>query len=851
MKKFLLPVFLMLFPIVQLMAQVSYSFSSGTSTFNYLTGATAPALITPSANYGEADEGYANALPIGFSFNYNGVVYTQFNVNVNGFLTFGEGFKYDDDEVYYDNDLTSGSVSQTGIRPIIAPLWGDLDLVDTLNIRYTTTGTAPNRVLTVEWARARWSYSGTSATISFQAKLYETTNVIEFLYRRETGGTSNAQASIGITAARTGAGNFLSLGASSASPVVSSTTETFNIATRPATNQLYRFTPLACIAPSITTLSNVTGTSATFAWNAIAGVSGYEYAVTTSTEVPASGTSTTATSVNLTLTPGVNNFIYVRSVCSGGSFSAWSTRATITCTSNTAPAEGAITTKRPTLSWNAVTGASAYTIMFGTSPANLVNLGSVPGNLTSIPLQNLSYSTTYYFYIRPVIGSDTASTSCASNATSFRVSEPPVIPCTNNLTPANAAKNVSPAATVVSWQPVTGADKYTIMLSSDEGVTYTNIGTIDTNTVNLGGLGLIDYNTTYYYYVRPIIDGDTATVACKSNATYFKTAVAPAPPVNDDCENALLVDVLQVNATTLGATEYLEAEACNGATGNANDDVWFKFTTVRNGSATILLTNAAVGLDAIIQAYSGQCGSFTPLACADNTFDGENETLQLNNLVAGQTYYFRVFGYADYVDGGTFTIQLTGTALPIQLSNFTGKTAGNKNVLNWTTQAEQNSKGFEIERSADGINFSAINFVATKANGGLSTTTLQYQYDDSKPFGGNNYYRLKQTDRDGSYTYSSVVLLKGSKPSALQLSAVYPNPARSLLNLVIASPAVEKVKIVITDLSGRQLMQQSIQTISGDNNIQLPVSKLAKGSYLVKAICSNGCQSTVQKFVKE
>ena len=851
MRKILLPVLLILLPAIYLRAQVSYSFSTGTSTFTTVTGNTNPTLITPFINYGTADEGYANGLPIGFAFDYNGVSYTQFNVNVNGFLTLGEGFKNSPDEDYYVNNLTSGALIQNSIRPIIAPLWGDHNLVDNANIKYLLTGVAPNRILTVEWSKARWLYSGTAATISFQAKLYETTNVIEFLYKRETGGTSNARASIGITAARSGPGNFLSLSASSASPTVSSTVENDAISSRPATNQLYRFTPLACIAPSITSLTNVTPTSATLSWNAIAGVAGYEYTVTTSNAVPTSGTATAATSANITLTAGVSNFIYVRSVCSGSTVSAWSLRATVVCTLNTAPAEGAITTKRPTLTWNAVPGATAYTIMLGTDANNLVNIGSTPGTDNFATLQNLIYNTTYYFYIRPVIGSDTASIACASGKTSFRTSEPPVIPCTTNKTPTNATKNVSPAATIISWAGVPNASDYVIMLSSDGGTTYTKIGSIKDSSGNLGGLGLIDYSTTYHFYIRPVIDGDTATTACVTNATSFKTIAAPAPPVNDDCEGALSVDVDLVNAATLGATEYLQAEACNGFAGNANDDVWFKFTAVRNGSASILLTNAAVGLDAVIQAYSGQCGSLVVLGCADNTADAKNETLLLNNLVAGQTYYFRVYGYEGYVDGGTFSIQLNGTALPIQLSNFIGKKIGDKNVLNWTTQAEQNSKGFAMERSADGINFSPISFVNSKSNGGFSTATLQYQFNDVNPFGGNNYYRLKQTDRDGSFSYSKVVLLKGNKPSILQLSSVYPNPVRAMLNVVISSPSVENIKLVITDLSGRQIMQQSFKMIGGDNNIQLPVNSLSRGSYLVKAICLNGCETTVQKFVKE
>ena len=96
-----------------------------------------------------------------------------------------------------------------------------------------------------------------------------------------------------------------------------------------------------------------------------------------------------------------------------------------------------------------------------------------------------------------------------------------------------------------------------------------------------------------------------------------------------------------------------------------------------------------------------------------------------------------------------------------------------------------------------------------------------------------------------------MVLLKGNKSAVLQLSAVYPNPVRSVLNVIISSPSVEKIKLIITDLIGRQVMQQSVKTIGGDNNIQVTVNNLAKGSYLVKAVCMNGCETTVQKFVKE
>ncbi len=849
MKKLLLHFLLILFPFGALVAQVSYSFTAATGTYSALSGGTSPLLFTPSLNYGPADEGYTNSIPLGFTFVYNGVAYTTVNVNVNGFMTFGEGFNDDDEEDYFLNSLTSGPSSQTNIRPIIAPLWDDLNLVDEANIKYQMSGTAPNRVFTMEWANAHWSYTADDPVISFQVKLYETNNIVEFLYKQEAGNTSGASASIGISGFLSGANNFISLSNSSAAPAASSTAEITTIAIKPATNQVYRFTPLACIAPGITSFSNQTASSITLSWNTVAGVTGYEYATSTSSTPPLSGTFTTATSFNFTGLPqGVNNFFYVRSVCGGGSFSDWARRATVKCTGNLTPANGAVTPWRPDLSWSPVAGATAYTVMLSFDGIGFDNIGTLDSSNMAATISNLAHGTTYYFYVRPVIGSDTAGTSCASNATTFKVQD---VPCTQNTAPANGATNISPASTIISWNEVADASEYVVLLSSDGGNTYNIIGSTPNTSADLGGQGILDYNTTYHYYVRAIVGSDTASVNCKSNATSFSSGTVPPVPLNDECSGAIVVGLTPVNATTLGASESMPANSCNEFFGNANDDVWFKFTAVSNGNVSIMLTNSGTGLDAIIEAFSGPCGSLVLLKCADDTVDGENETLNLTNIISGQTYYIRVYGYNDYVDGGIFTIQLSGTALPLLLTNFTGVRLGLTNALKWTTQSEQGAKAFELQRSADGSNYSTIGSVASKAFNGNSSTTLQYEFTDTKPFTGNNYYRLKLLDKDGSFSYSAIVLIKGSKPGGLRLSSPYPNPVNSLLNLVISSLVNEGVNVIVTDLLGRPVMQQSVRINIGDNAIRLNVSALAKGSYLIRAVCANGCETSVEKFVKQ
>ncbi len=199
-----------------------------------------------------------------------------------------------------------------------------------------------------------------------------------------------------------------------------------------------------------------------------------------------------------------------------------------------------------------------------------------------------------------------------------------------------------------------------------------------------------------------------------------------------------------------------------------------------------------------------------------------------------------------YVDN----VQIT-PLLPVKLTSFKGERQGSKNLLLWTTATENNSKGFELQRSANGETFSTIAYIASKAINGNSNATLNYVFADEKPFNGNSYYRLKQVDFDGKSSLSNVVLIKGNRLNEILLSAIYPNPTKDKLMVTLLAPAVQNVTLIITDIAGKIVMQQSKQLISGDNNLSLHVAKLQSGTYFIKAVCNNGCETSLSKFVKD
>ena len=205
----------------------NYIFTPTTGTYTDLVGGTVVSAL-------HVDDGTSTSLPLNFNFVFCGTTYTSVKACSNGWMTFG---------TTTSNTWTNSSANLGTLSPVLMPLWDDLGGQSGVSSQasYATTGTAPNRVFIFEWKNWRWQVGGGSA-ISFQAKLYETTNVIEYIYRQESGSLSSPSASIGIANTAT---DFQVLNNTSASP--STFTTNFNnytsLATKPASNQVYRFSP--------------------------------------------------------------------------------------------------------------------------------------------------------------------------------------------------------------------------------------------------------------------------------------------------------------------------------------------------------------------------------------------------------------------------------------------------------------------------------------------------------------------------------------------------------------------------------------------------------------------------------
>jgi hypothetical protein len=575
------------------MAQVdTYTFAASQGTFTPVTGGTNVSAI-------EADDALSGVIPLGFSFVFDGTAYTQAKVSSNGWLTFNTAASANE----LTNDLDAGPAS---IRPLVAPLWDDLDGGGG-TASYVTTGTAPNRVFTFEWLNWYWNYTATSPVISFQVKLYEGTNRVQYIYRQESTAVtgSNVSASIGISGSGTGAGTFQSLSSSGANPTMSSTVETSSIDTKPATGQIYTFIPpvlTGCSTPRGLSATNVGLNTATLNWTAASGNGTFtvEYGPTGFTPGstgPGIGTRTgvTGNSVAITgLTPYQTYQFYVTQNCGG------------TVGNSSRSSAGSFTTLNDDCS---------------TAMPLTVSNGNICTTKTRFTLAGATAST------------GAPAPTCASYQGGdvwFSV-----------VVPANGALTFETDSVSGSNITDSGMEIYSGTCGS-----LTSIECDDDDSPN-GAHAFIDRTgltpgSTIYIRVWQYSNGSPTGRL----AICVRSITPPPPPTNDECTTAIAIQSSPIcnptNGYVTGATQSLPVAGC-GSVSQAND-VWYSFAAV----STAQEIQFTPQFDAVMQVYRGACGTLTSISC-NTVFSGGGTPTVLTGLTVGQIYYIRIFANASSV----------------------------------------------------------------------------------------------------------------------------------------------------------------------------------------------------------
>jgi PQQ-dependent dehydrogenase (s-GDH family) len=182
----------------------------------------------------------------------------------------------------------------------------------------------------------------------------------------------------------------------------------------------------------------------------------------------------------------------------------------------------------------------------------------------------------------------------------------------------------------------------------------------------------------------------------------------------------------------------------------------------------------------------------------------------------------------------------TGIILSSRFLSFEGKLISSGVAkLTWDAVTDREHDYFEVERSADGFTFLSM---------GRSAGSSPYNYIDKSVQEGNNYYKIKQVNKDGKITYSTTIKIIYDPSKAVITS--YPNPVSDYLNIRISSAKKAQISITLTDIEGKVMHRQSDIFEPGIKDIKIDVKTMPAQVYIMHIINNNGEILTTEKILK-
>lgn len=156
-------------------------------------------------------------------------------------------------------------------------------------------------------------------------------------------------------------------------------------------------------------------------------------------------------------------------------------------------------------------------------------------------------------------------------------------------------------------------------------------------------------------------------------------------------------------------------------------------------------------------------------------------------------------------------------SLPVDVLSFTASKTNRAHVLAWTTAQEINISRYVVERSSNGEEFTALKTASAKG----SLLYNAYQIEDIKPLAGNNFYRLRIEEKDGSVRYSKVVRLQANNSGSFN---VWPNPAQRGSGLIVQHPAAKSTaSISIYTMEGKLMLQYPVPAEAVQTSLNSPL----------------------------
>jgi hypothetical protein len=338
--------------------------------------------------------------------------------------------------------------------------------------------------------------------------------------------------------------------------------------------------------------------------------------------------------------------------------------------------------------------------------------------------------------------------------------------------------------------------------------TYTNLGLIYSH--------MSSYDKNYYHTVNNIIEAEYYI----DKSMIYYNCTTPCVPF---CANTCWWYSVLLEATSDPSGGVLDAYNFN----SANDTIFYNVNipTTQSYNIDFRVNSTAASTFIVHNAAGTVLGTTGSL----NT-GGAWSTITLNgvNLTAGKQII-----YLTATNGATLELNwlrincVTGCTLPVEFTSFQAKAISSNLVkLNWQTASEKNNEGFIVERSTDGINFDSVGIVYGK---GTTTSINSYLYTDQVFNEELVYYRLKQVDLNGLFSYSTIQSVSFAK-----------NSVRFGQNSIITEMnSGGEIYFSVVSSLGEIIQQGSYYANAGMSEKSLTLNGLAKGVYYIKVVSSD------------
>lgn len=349
--------------------------------------------------------------------------------------------------------------------------------------------------------------------------------------------------------------------------------------------------------------------------------------------------------------------------------------------------------------------------------------------------------------------------------------------------------------------------------------------------------------------------------------------VAPDPP-REDCYGSLAICAASGNSSNPASTGLrpdlnLHTRGC--LSNDERQGTWFNFTVSASGTIefTIVPSNTGDDYDFALWgpessiscppttspyrcSYSDDAGNTGLLVSSSDVSEGASgdKFVQAIDVSVGEVYVLYVSNWSQ--SGLQFDLDfnmISGasidcTVLPVELLTFEADALDRTVKLDWATASESGSSHFIVQRSSNGEDFIDIGMVD---GAGTSFTTIQYGFVDQQPIAGTNYYRLKQVDADGSFSYSDIATVNFG--SAVVAGTPYPNPTDGTVNVQLNANDDGPAHLEISDASGRTVHRSAHAITSGANTLRSDLRGLKPGTYMLTVIAPDGLPIRCGRFV--